>query len=53
MSTTEDVHESDTRVPRQRLGDRFVFYFVRLLRIDEKAAAAVQEWLEGRREERN
>ena len=29
-TTTEDAaHESD--VPRQRLGDRFVFYLVRLL----------------------
>jgi hypothetical protein len=47
MATTEDTH-----VPRQRLGDRFLWYVVRLLRLDEKAAAAVQELLEGRREDR-
>jgi hypothetical protein len=48
MATTEDAHD----VPRQPLGDRLVWYFVRLLRIDEKAAAAVRQWLEGRREDR-
>jgi hypothetical protein len=48
-TTTEDAaHESD--VPRQRLGDRFVFYLVRLLRLDQKAAEVVQAWLEGRRQ---
>jgi hypothetical protein len=50
MSTTEDAaHESD--VPRQPLSDRFLWYVVHLLRIDQKAAEAVQEWLEGQREE--
>jgi hypothetical protein len=48
MATTDDVNESDIRVPRQRLGDRFLWWVVRLLRIDEKAAKAVEQWLEER-----
>jgi hypothetical protein len=50
MLATEDIHESD--VPRQRLGDRFVLYLVRLLKLDQKAADAVEAWLEGRKARR-
>jgi hypothetical protein len=50
MSTTENAAQSD--VPRQPLGDRIVWYFVRLFRIDQKAEKAVQALLERERGER-